>query len=32
MPYGSKESLFLIWEEPYELPIDNAKEMLQPVS
>lgn len=27
IPYGSKESLFLIWEEPFE-PTDNAKEML----
>lgn len=27
MPYGSKKSLFLFWEETFELPIDNAKEI-----
>lgn len=27
MPCGSKESLFLIWEEPFELPNDNTKEI-----
>lgn len=31
MSYGRK-IIFLIWEETFELPIDNAKEMLEPVS